>query len=78
MLIIVICFSCFYSENYSQATLQTPKFLIMIPKTLCIILSKEILKNSIFAKYDLPLIRLNTTGSGEKEKIVSKLNELLT
>jgi hypothetical protein len=26
----------------------------------------------------LPIIRLSTTGSGEKEKIVSKLNELLT
>jgi len=36
-----------------------------------------ILKDSIFAKYDLPLMRLSTTGSGEKEKIVSKLNELL-
>jgi hypothetical protein len=49
----------------------------MISKTLCIILSKEILRNSIFAKYDLPLIKLDITGSGEKEKIVSKLNELL-
>lgn len=48
----------------------------MIPKTLCIILSKEILRDGIFAKHDLPLKRLNTTGSGEKEKIVSKLNEL--
>ena len=36
-----------------------------------------ILKDGIFAKYDLPIIRLNTTGNGEKEKIVSKLNELL-
>lgn len=49
----------------------------MIPKTLCIILSKEILRDGIFAKHDLPLKRLNTTGSGEKEKIVSKLNEPL-
>ena len=39
---------------------------------------RDILKDGIFAKYDLPLMRLNTTGSGEKEKIVSKLNELLT
>lgn len=38
---------------------------------------RDILKDGIFAKYDLPLIRLSTTGSGEKEKIVSKLNELL-
>ena len=38
---------------------------------------RDILKDGIFAKYDLPLMRLNTTGSGEKEKIVSKLNELL-
>ncbi len=37
---------------------------------------RDILKDGIFAKYDLPLMRLNTTGSGEKEKIVSKLNEL--
>ena len=37
----------------------------------------DILKDGIFANYDLPLKRLNTTGSGEKEKIVSKLNELL-
>lgn len=36
----------------------------------------DILKDGIFAKYDLPLMRLNTTGSSEKEKIVSKLNEL--
>ena len=38
---------------------------------------RDIIKDGIFAKYDLPLMRLNTTGSGEKEKIVSKLNELL-
>lgn len=37
----------------------------------------DILKDGIFANYDLPLMRLNTTGSGEKEKIVSKLSELL-
>ena len=38
---------------------------------------RDILKDGIFAKYDLPLMRLSTTGSGEKEKIISKLNELL-
>ncbi len=38
----------------------------------------DILKDNLFAKYDLPLMRLNTTGSGEKEKIVSKLNEPCT
>jgi len=37
----------------------------------------DIIKDGIFAKYDLPLMRLNTTGSVKKEKIVSKLNELL-
>lgn len=37
----------------------------------------DILKDGIFAKYDLPIIRLSTTESGEKEKIISKLNELL-
>jgi hypothetical protein len=49
----------------------------MIPKTLCIILSRDILKDDIFANYDLPIMRLSTTGCGEKEKIVSKLNKLL-
>ena len=38
---------------------------------------RDILKDGIFAKYDLPLMRLSTTGSGEKGKIVSKLSELL-
>jgi hypothetical protein len=46
----------------------------MIPKTLCIILSKEILRDGIFAKHDLPLKRLNTTGSGEKEKDSREIN----
>ena len=49
-LIIVICFSWFYSENSSQVTLQTPKFLIMIPKTLCIILSEGYYKRRHFRK----------------------------
>lgn len=49
-LVIVIYFSCFYSESYSQAALQTPKFLIMIPKTLCIILSKGYYKRQHFRK----------------------------
>lgn len=37
---------------------------------------RNILKDGIFTKYDLPLMRLSTTGSGEKGKLVSKLKEL--
>ena len=35
--------------------------------------NRDLLKNSIFEKYDVPLLRFSTTGSGEKER----LNELL-
>ena len=30
---------------------------------------RDLLKNSILKKYDIPLLRLSTNGSGEKEKI---------
>jgi hypothetical protein len=34
-------------------------------------------KNIIFDKYDLPLMRFSTNGSGEKERLISKLNQLV-
>ena len=37
---------------------------------------RDKLKNSILHKYNIPLIRLKTNGSGEEEKIRNKLNEL--
>lgn len=33
----------------------------------------DIIKDSIFAKQDLPLMRLSTTGSGEKNSFKIKL-----
>ena len=38
---------------------------------------RDLLKNRILEKYGLPLMRLSTTGSGEKEKVVAKLSEIL-
>ncbi len=38
---------------------------------------RDAMKNHIFAVYDIPLVRLSTTGSGEKVLIESKLRELL-
>ena len=37
---------------------------------------RDELKNAILAKYDIPLIRFNTTGSGEKEILESKIREV--
>ena len=34
---------------------------------------RDELKNSILAKYDIPLLRLATNGSGEREKIMGAL-----
>ena len=34
---------------------------------------RDALKNSILEKYDIPLIRFNTTGSNEEERLVVKL-----
>ena len=33
-------------------------------------------KDTILAKYGLPLLRFSTTGSGEKQKLIDKLNEI--
>ena len=38
---------------------------------------RDNIKGRVLAKYDIPLIRLNTTGSGEKEIIENKLNKIL-
>ena len=38
---------------------------------------RDLVKNSILAKYEIPLLRLSTVGSGEKEKITNKLIELV-
>jgi Superfamily I DNA and RNA helicases and helicase subunits len=35
-------------------------------------------KNIILAKYELPLLRFLTTGSGEKQKLIDKLTEITT
>lgn len=39
--------------------------------------SRDIMKDKIFGKYSIPFIRLSTTGSGEKERIMQKLYEIL-
>ena len=40
-------------------------------------LTRDALKDSILDKYQIPLLRLRTNGSGEEERIKEKLNELL-
>ena len=35
-------------------------------------------KDRILAKYELPLLRFSTTGSGEKQKLINKLTEIAT
>lgn len=38
---------------------------------------RDNIKDKILYKYDIPLIRLNTTGSGEKEILENKIKEIL-
>ena len=38
---------------------------------------RDLLKNHILDVYDLPFLRLSTTDSGEKEKIIAALSELV-
>ena len=38
---------------------------------------RDKIKNSILEKYNLPLLRFNTTGSNEKEILINKIRELL-
>lgn len=37
---------------------------------------RDVMKNEILEKYKIPLIRFSTTGSGEKERLIKKLNEI--
>lgn len=37
---------------------------------------RDLIKNTILKKYKIPLLRFSTTGSGEKEKLISALNRL--
>ncbi|AZA92974.1 putative DNA helicase [Chryseobacterium nakagawai] len=38
---------------------------------------RDRMKNEILEKYKIPLVRFSTTGSGEKESLINKLNEIL-
>lgn len=40
-------------------------------------LVRDRVKDQILSKYDIPIIRFKTNGSGEKEKLIDKLSELL-
>lgn len=37
---------------------------------------RDVMKNEILNKYKIPLLRFSTTGSGEREKLIIKLNEI--
>lgn len=37
---------------------------------------RDAMKNEILEKYRIPLVRFSTTGSGEKERLINKLNEI--
>ncbi|EMB71127.1 DUF2726 domain-containing protein, partial [Streptococcus mutans] len=37
---------------------------------------RDLLKNNILKKYRIPLLRFPTNGSGEKEKLIAKLEEI--
>jgi hypothetical protein len=39
--------------------------------------SRDLLKNHIMQLYEIPLLRFQTNGSGEKEKIVELLDQLV-
>lgn len=39
--------------------------------------SRDLLKNHIMGLYEIPLLRFRTNGSGEKEKIIEMLDELV-
>lgn len=38
---------------------------------------RDVIKDTIFTKYNLPLERFKTNGSGEKEKLVQRLSEIM-
>ena len=39
--------------------------------------ARDVKKDSVLSKYGIPILRLTTTGSNEKEQIIQKLNECL-
>lgn len=39
--------------------------------------NRDVIKDTIFSKYNLPLERFKTNGSGEKERLVQRLNEIM-
>ena len=40
-------------------------------------LARDAMKNHILEQYNIPYLRISTNGSGEKEKLLNKLNEVL-
>ena len=38
---------------------------------------RDMMKNHILELYNIPLLRFSTVGSGEKEKLINKLNEII-
>ena len=38
---------------------------------------RDVMKNHILSNYGLPLLRLSTKGSGEREKVIAMLNQLI-
>ncbi len=38
---------------------------------------RDMMKNHIFEVYNIPLLRFSTVGSGEKEKLINKLEEIM-
>jgi superfamily I DNA and/or RNA helicase len=38
---------------------------------------RDLMKNEILEKYKIPLVRFSTTGSGEKKRLINKLNEIV-
>lgn len=39
---------------------------------------RDLMKNHILSNYELPLLRLSTKGSGEREKIINSLNAIIS
>lgn len=39
--------------------------------------NRDMMKNAILQKYAIPIMRFSTTGSGEKERLETKLDRIL-
>ena len=39
--------------------------------------SRDLMKNHIMELYEIPLLRFKTNGSGEKKKIIERLDKLV-